>query len=122
MESILVDIIKESKILLALQEVFKDFIDVYIFLFILFFCVTFIHNNFLIKNKLLNKVITGIYYRRNQFYLALTISSLFLIVFETMELPKSNYESSFAKNCLFMVLPVIVVGVLKIFVPKEKNN
>lgn len=122
MESILVDIIKESKILLALQEVFKDFIDVYIFLFILFFCVTFIHNNFLIKNKLLNKVITGIYYRRNQYYLVLTISSLFLIVFETMELPKSNYESSFAKICLFMVLPVIGVGVLKIFVPKEKNN
>src|SRR5690606_11262261 len=122
MENILTDIVKESHFLTGLKEVFKDFIDVYIFLFILFFCVTFIHNNFMIKNKLLNKVITGIYYRRNQFYLALTISSPFLIVFDTMELLKSNYESSYAKNCLFMVLPVIVVGVLKIFVPKEKNN
>lgn len=122
MESILVDIIKESKILLTLQEVFKDFIDHYVFLFILFFCVTFIHNNFLIKNKLLNKVITGIYYRRNQYYLVLTISSLFLIIFETMELPKSNYESSFVKNCLFMVSAVIGVGVSKLFAPKEKNN
>ena len=121
MENILTDIVKESHFLTGLKELFKDYIDFYIVLFIIMFCVTFIHNNFLIKNKLLNKVITGIYYRRNQFYLALTISSLFLIGFETMELPKSNYESSFAKNCLFMVFGVIGVGVLKIFVPKEKK-